>query len=233
MVRPFQTRHSRCVCVPASSSFRCHTPCTTLPSPFFLLLPTYLVPIIVVTQTQIRGHIVAPPPRPPPTRTVRYAPCVFIARRVDHVLPSSTRVLSYWRKSARERGVLTFRASRTEYTHESLRRDDALPGWSLISCNKHTYEVPAASAALLVQSVDHETMTTVFYIRIICMHECQYRTSPTAAVSHSYMQQLPTWSSSIYRPVIEKGAFTDKKRVALIVTGSNERTRCRIFFPAT
>ena len=54
--------------------------------PVYYLHPFFLAPSLVATQ--IRGHIAGSfPPSPP-----RFVPCIFIARRFQLFLPSSTRV---------------------------------------------------------------------------------------------------------------------------------------------
>ena len=77
-----------------SSSICCATiaRCCVLPlvpHPICYLRPsfTYVLPPSSVVITQIRGHIAGYPPPP-----LRYSSCIFIARRVQHFLPSSTRV---------------------------------------------------------------------------------------------------------------------------------------------
>ena len=44
----------------------------------------------VLVATQIRGHIASSSPPSPPR--YRYVPCILVARRIQHFLPSSTRV---------------------------------------------------------------------------------------------------------------------------------------------
>ena len=57
--------------------------------PFIILaLLSYSLPVV----TQIRGHIAGPSP-PSPLRTVRSF--IFIARKIQHFLPWSTRVELY------------------------------------------------------------------------------------------------------------------------------------------
>ena len=77
---------------------RVHKPCTPVqsivfnihpPIPFVIL--ALLLPSLLVV-TQIRGHIGGPPPPSP----LRYNNAfTFIARRIQHFLPSSTRVDLY------------------------------------------------------------------------------------------------------------------------------------------
>ena len=55
-----------------------------------LALPSPSLPVVVLIVPQIQGHIAGPPPPSP----LRYVSSVFIARRVQYFLPSSTRVES-------------------------------------------------------------------------------------------------------------------------------------------
>ena len=56
------------------------------PMHLILSLPFFSLSLLVVTQ--IRGHITGHSPPSPP----RFVPCIFIARRLQLFLPSSTRV---------------------------------------------------------------------------------------------------------------------------------------------
>ena len=64
---------------------------------FFFTIPAYYPRTIILSRSlqvaaEIRGHIAGSPP-PSPIRTVRAY--IFIARRIQHFLPSSTRLEMY------------------------------------------------------------------------------------------------------------------------------------------